>query len=207
MNNLSPQETYHELCSRLRHRIEFAETILGSSASTWQIAETVALQGRKSIETIAHMSLVATEHSLGKLGIPRDVKKHWNAEVIFERLNKRNIHILPSPSRMMKSDNPRFKAIFSGVSEYRLTYKELIELYRMCHGGLHDINPYAVANHQVFLDEIIPKLSEAIGRLKKFVWVHFIGIKGEGFAVDLKNHNGATVVIPLSKIAEISERC
>ncbi|MCR6733028.1 MAG: hypothetical protein NVV83_02525 [Afipia sp.] len=203
MAKLPPKEVYQQLCIRLRHRIEFAEAVLISSAPKWQIVEAVSLQGRKAIETIAHMCLVATEHSLGELGIPKDVKKHWNAETIFERLHKKNISVLPSPSRMKKSSDPRYKAVFEGVPENRLTYRELIALYQMCHEGLHDVNPYRLPESISYYEGLTPKLSQGIIRIKNFTWVHFIGIKGEGFAVDLRNTNGLTVVLPLSKIAEL----
>ena len=94
MTKQTPIQIYYQLCVRLRERIEFAESVANSSAPDWQIAETVSIQGRKAIETIAHMCIVATEHGLGELGIPQNVKKQWNAEIIFKGLKSKNIKVV-----------------------------------------------------------------------------------------------------------------
>ncbi len=201
----SSRDKYLALATKLRHRIEFAETILSLNVPASQKVETICLQGRRAVETIAYMCLVATEHGLGHLGIPRDAKKHWNAQHIFTSLKAKRIMTLPSPSRMEKSDDPRFKAIFAGVPEQRLTHDDLIEIYQTFHKGLHEPNPYVQPDESSFYATLLPHLSTNIDRIKRFVWVHFISIKGEGFAVDLHNTHGCTAVVPLSKTAEIPE--
>lgn len=205
MATLSPLEKYRALATKLRDRIEFAEFILASQSPASQKAETVALQGRMAIETIAYMALVATEHGLGHLGIPRDAKKHWNAEAIFRRLKSKGLDILPSPSRMRRSRDSRYKWIFEGVSEGRLSYDDLIALYRQFHEGLHAPNPYVQPDDSSFYSRLIPAFNGNIGCLRKFTWVHFVGIKGQAFAVDLRNAYGMTVVMPLSKTAEMPD--
>ncbi len=202
MRKSSPVEIYRQLAFKMRNRIEFAESIFGAQASSSNIAETVCLQGRKIIEGIAYMALVATDHSLGNLKIPRDAKTHWNAETIFVRLKKKKLTLLPSPSRMSKSDDLRYKFVFSGVPEYVLNYDDLIEMYRRFHKGLHEPNPYVQPDEDDFYKKLIPVLRQDIERLRNCTWIHFIGIKGQAFAVDLKNTHGVTAVVPLSKIAE-----
>jgi hypothetical protein len=201
LSKIEPPERYKQLAVRLRDRIEFAELVLKSSAPAWQKAESLALQLRKSIETVAHMSLVATEHGLGELGVPKDIKRHWNAETIFKRLKQRGFNILPSPSRMQNSSDPRFKAVFAGVPEYRLSYDDLIEMYQWLHNLLHDDNPYRALTIEQSHDTALEKLSTLLVRIKNFTWIHFIGIRGEAFAVDLRNIHGETAVLPLKRIA------
>jgi hypothetical protein len=108
-------------------------------------------------------------------------------------------------SRMVRSSDARFTAIFEGVPEYRLSYTDLIDMYRQFHEGLHAPNPYVQSDDSAFYNRLIPTLRANITRIKKFTWVHFIGIKGQGFAVHLRNTHGVTALIPLSKIAEIPE--
>jgi hypothetical protein len=203
MSKSSPEVVYRHLCDRLRVRIEFAEITLNSAAPEWQIVEIASLQGRKAVETISHMCLVATEHGFGELGIPRDAKMQWNAETVFESLRNKKIEILPSPSRMKLSDDPRYKAVFACVPENRLTYDDLIAIYRLFHEGLHDANPYRGIEKRGHFKNMIPEIGDAIARIRKFVWVHYIGIKGRGFGVDLKNTRGVTTVAPMSQIGEM----
>jgi hypothetical protein len=79
------------LAKKLRTRIEFAEGVLTMQSHTSHIVETVSLQGRKAIETIAYMMLAATEHGFGRANMPRDVKSQWNAETVFERLKRKRL--------------------------------------------------------------------------------------------------------------------
>jgi hypothetical protein len=205
MSKSNPVQTYCDLAFKLRNRIEFAETILTVNAPSSQIVETVCLQGRKIIETIAFMSLVATEHGLGSLRVPRDVKTHWNAKTIFERLKKKNIDILPSPSRMQKTDDKRFDYIFAGVPENRLSYDDLIHMYETFHRGLHEPNPYVQSDESAFYKKLLDGLNTDIAKLRRFTWIHFIGIKGQAFMVDLKNTLGNTYVLPVTKSGEVPE--
>jgi hypothetical protein len=203
MSKDSLEVLYRKLCTRLRERIESAERNLASTASIVQKVENTALHGRKAIETIAHMSLVAIEHGLGELGIPKEAKKQWNAETIFSRLERKEIEALPSPSGMSKSNDPRFKAAFLGISERRLSNAKLIEFYRLFHEPMHEDNPYRTADAEAKKLLLLPKFVHAIASLRDFTWIHFIGINGQGFVVDLKNEYGITVVRSVSKIADV----
>jgi hypothetical protein len=205
MKDSPPEVRYRALCTRLRGRIESAERNLASDESLAQKIENIGMHGRKAIENIAHMCLVATEHGLGELGIPQDAKQHWNAETMFNRLERRKINILPSPSRMHPSKDQKFRAIFAGVKEHRLSYKELVDLYRLFHEPMHEPNPYRTPDPNAQYRELLPKMAEAITKLRNFTWVHFISIKGEGFGVDLKNEFGATQVISLKRVAPVSD--
>ena len=104
MKNLSPEDTYQVLAVNLRSRLDFAENTLANPYKfAFQTVETVSLQGRKSVETIAYMMLVATEHAFGRANMPRDIRRQWNAEPIFKELKKRKLDLIPSPQRVMAS--------------------------------------------------------------------------------------------------------
>lgn len=198
-------EKYLKLASIYRRRVEFAETVLASSAPNALKAETACMQGRKIIETIAFMCLVAMQNSFGEIGVPSDVKTHWNASVIFMKLKKKNLNVLPSPSKMKPSDNLDYKSIFEGIPEYRLTYDELKGLYEDFHKGLHEPNPFSNFDDDKMYENLVQIASNAVEKLRKFAWVHFISIKGDGFMVDLKNTHDLTVVVPVSKLGELPE--
>lgn len=204
-NVMPPQVVYSQLALRLRHRIEFAEHVSGLRAPQSQIIETMCMQGRKAIETIAFMTLVATHHSLGVHSLPSDAKTHWNAEKVFNNLKRRGLQILPSPSRVSKSDDPAYRLVISGIPEFRLSYDDLNRIYRDFHKGMHDPNPYAYPDEDAFYSALVPSISEGLNRVKNFVWSHFISIKGKGFMVRLKDAEGALGVIPLDKVADLPD--
>ena len=66
------------------------------------------------------MCLVATEHGLGKSGIPKDVKKQWNAEVILLGLKSKNLKVRPVPVRLAPSSQPGIKIDATGVRKQGL---------------------------------------------------------------------------------------
>jgi hypothetical protein len=200
MTKQSPIQIYYQLCVRLRQRIEFAETIAVANAPDWQIAEAISLQGRKAIETVAHMCLVATEHGLGKLGIPKDVKKQWNAEIIFKGLKSKNLKVRPVPIRVTASDQPGIKIEAAGIPEAALTYDDLIEIYQTFHEGLHDLNPYRTPPDDAFYSALTAEALLGINKVRKCVWHHFITIKGQAFLVDLKNTLGVTAIASAGRV-------
>jgi hypothetical protein len=204
MTKLTPIQIYYELCVRLRQRIEFAESIAVAKAPDWQIAEAISLQGRKSIETIAHMCLVATEHGLGKLGIPKDVKKQWNAEIIFKGLKSKNLKVRPVPIRVTASNRPGIKIDAEVISESALTYDDLIEIYKTFHEGLHDLNPYRKPPDDAHYSALTRDALKGIDRIRKCVWHHAIMIKGQAFFVDLKKSHEATAIFSAGPTTEIS---
>ena len=147
--------------------------------------------------------MVIMHHSLGRSSIPRDVKSHWNAETVFERLKKKGLKLLPSPSTIKKSENPQYKLEVIGLPEKRLSYDDLISIYRSFHDGLHEPNPYVQADEDQFYTKLVPVVRENVDRIKKFVWSHFVSIDGRGFLVRLKDTEGKFAVVPLNKIAEL----
>jgi hypothetical protein len=205
MAKQEPHELYLALASKLRTRIEFAEQILAIPAHTSQIVETVSLQGRKSVETIAYMTLVATEHGFGRANMPKDVKSHWNAETVFERLKRKGLNLVPSPQRVSRSEQPGIKLECTGIAEHRLNYDDLIAIYRTFHKGLHEPNPYVQADDSDFYTGLIPALRKCIERIKNLTWQHMIFIRGLAFLCVMRNDQGNVVVFPLQKTADLPD--
>jgi hypothetical protein len=203
MTRRTPIQIYYDLCHRLRQRIEFAESIAAAKAPDWAIAEAISLQGRKSIETIAHMCLVATEHGLGELGIPKDVKKQWNAEIIFSRLKSKKLTVYPAPISAAASDDPKYKLIATGIPEARLSYDDFIAIYKTFHEGLHDLNPYRTPPSSAHYCALISEVRGGIDRIRKCVWQHVIIIKGQAFLVDLKNQYGEVATISMGRVGPL----
>jgi hypothetical protein len=203
-----PEGLYTRLAHNLRSRIRFAQHVFTLDEPKARIVETVCLQGRKIIETIAYMALVATHHGLGLRGVPNDAKLQWNAETILTRMKKKRLTVLPSPSTitgspLTGSQPPDYNLVVNGVPEYRLSHEELISIYRNFHKGLHETNPYAREDNDEFYLSLLPTLQADLEKLKNFTWSHFISIKGRGFMVKLEDSNGNLSVLPLAKIAEL----
>lgn len=90
MTSRLPEEIYKELCVLLRERIESAEKILLSSSSDREKVENACLQGRKAVETIAYMCVVAAGHSVGMNKLPRTARTQWKPDKIFQELIKKS---------------------------------------------------------------------------------------------------------------------
>jgi hypothetical protein len=202
---LPPEDVYRILCHKLRNRIEFSERVLSlSDMPISQVIETVSLQGRKCVEAIAFLMLVSTHNSGGQHRIPKDAKTHWNAERIFERYKKLNmLSALPSPSLARKSEDPAYKIIFEGVPAYRLSFDDLIKLYRKFHRGVHEPNPYVHVDDDDQNRKLHEELAPTVSKIRSFVWSHAALIDGRGFMVVFRDDNGKMLIRPLQKQAEL----
>jgi hypothetical protein len=203
---VEPRELYQALAVNLRSRLDFAEHVLAKPfARPFQTVETVALQGRKAIETIAYMMLVATEQGFGRAQMPRDVRTQWNAEPIFQRLKKKGLNLIPSPCRVSKSEDPLYAWVVEGLAEYRLSYDDLCEIYRTFHKGLHEPNPYVQPVDDAYYSNLVPELRKAIEQIKNLTWRHSMFIRGKAFLCILSDDNGKVGVLGLDKTSDLPE--
>jgi len=206
MNKPTPLELYQSLAVNLRSRLDFAESILAKPLPlSFQTVETVSLQGRKCVETIAYMMLVATEHGFGRANMPRDARTQWNAEPIFQSLKKKGLNLIPSPQRVSKSQEPDYKLMIEGLAEFRLSYDDLSEIYRTFHKGLHEPNPYIQSVDDDYYKNLIPTLQDTIGRMKNLTWRHMIFIRGHAFLCILSDDSGKVGVMGLDKLADLPQ--
>lgn len=200
MTKPTPRELYQTLAVNLRSRLDFAESVIAKPfARPFQTVETIALQGRKCVETIAYMMLVATEKGFGRANMPRDARTQWNAEPIFQSLKKKGLDLIPSPQRIAASKTPGIKLEIVGVAEDRLSYDDLSAIYRTFHKGLHEPNPYVQAVDDEYYTKIIPDLTSAMIKIKKLTWRHMIFIRGSAFLCVLSDDNGKVGVTGLDK--------
>jgi hypothetical protein len=206
MKNLSPEETYQVLAVNLRSRLDFAENTLANPYKfAFQTVETVSLQGRKCVETVAYMMLVATEHAFGRANMPRDIRSQWNADPIFERLKRKRLDLIPSPQCVTSSEDSRYSLVVEGIAEHRLSYDDLIGIYRVFHKGLHEPNPYVHPVDDAYYLNLLPEIHKAIGQIKNLTWRHMVFIKGHAFLCILSDDNGNVHVRGLDKIANLPE--
>ena len=203
MKNLSPEDTYQVLAVNLRSRLDFAENTLANPYKfAFQTVETVSLQGRKSVETIAYMMLVATEHAFGRANMPRDIRGQWNAEPIFKELKKRKLDLIPSPQRVTAPKDSPYSLVIEGIAEHRLSYDDLVRIYRVFHKGLHEPNPYAHSVDDAYYLNLLPEIHKAISQIKNLTWRHLVFINGHAFLCILSDDNGNVHVRGLDNLPE-----
>ena len=176
--------------STIRYGFETLAELSTSSLPRFAKAEQAAFHGRKIVEAIAFGCLVATENGLQQ--VPRDAKGKWNAEDIFLSLKSKKISALPSPSEIRllnrgTEEESDVKAAIEGIPYKRLSYDDLIAIYRRFHVWLHELNPYTQPNRDSFHDANIESLNGDLARVRDFIERHFISINGKGFFATLWN--------------------
>ena len=187
----------------IRGRLEVIETLRESNSDDFSRAESAAFHGRKIVEAIAFACLVAIENGLKN--IPKDAKGKWSAEDIFKKLKKKNLEVLPSPSKIRNSTTNEkstlnVSIVIDGIPENRLTHEELIQIYQRFHAWLHEINPYMHQGQDSFYESKSKFLWKDLERLRMFIERHFISISGNGFYCVLNDSiDNKTKVIPLSR--------
>jgi hypothetical protein len=193
----------------IRGRFEVIETLKKSESNAFSRAESAAFHGRKIVEAIAFSCLVAIDNGLKN--IPKDAKGKWNAEDIFKKLKKKNLEILPSPSKIRHATNDEksnleVQIVIEGIPKNRLTHEELIQIYQRFHAWLHEINPYVHQGQDSFYESKSEFLWKDLDRLRLFIERHFISINGSGFYCVLNDSvDNKTKVMPLAKAANYDD--
>lgn len=194
---------YQDLMKRVRSRFDVIELLRISEGESFTRAESAAFQGRKIVEGIAYACLIAIEH--GAQQIPRDAKKHWNAEKIFRALKSKGFDTLPSPS-VIRPATERERAdghtiVVEGISENRLSHDQIAEIYQRLHAWLHEANPYVYGSTGAFGPDKTDILWKDLEKLKTFVNRHLISVQGEAIFCTLWDLNdNQTKVLQLSKL-------
>lgn len=205
----SPVEKYRRLMRVMRGRFDMIDLLKASAGDRFLVAEACAFHGRKIIEAIAFGCLVAIEHGLGE--VPRDAKGKWNAEKIFDSLERKNLGTaFPSPSIVRKPTaeelvtHGKLGATVEGQPERRLELSALKKAYVDLHRWNHELNPYVDDGRQEFLDKHEKALWLILGNLRRFMERHTISIRGKMFFAVLKDSaDGQVKVINLTKVSDL----
>lgn len=103
--------------------------------------ETVALQIRRIIESIALASLVANE-PLYKEQEER-IKTFWKLQQIFEYIEKRNADFYPKPIKQFQHRYERnIESKIEFIEEGFMTRNMCVDVYKKCSNILHPQNPF-----------------------------------------------------------------
>lgn len=200
---MNPVQMYHDLMQRIRARFDIINLLRISEGESFTRAESAAFQGRKIVEGIAYACLIAIEH--GAQQIPRDAKKHWNAEKIFKTLKSKGFDTLPNPS-VIRSATERELAdghtiVIEGVRENRLDHDQITETYQRLHAWLHEGNPYVYGSTGAFGTNRTEMLWKDLSNLQIFLKSHFISVQGEAIFCTLWDlGDNQTKILRLSKL-------
>lgn len=115
-------------------------------------AETIALQIRMIIESIALASLSANKSLFEQEG--DKFKEFWRADSIFRDIEKKNPDFYPQPVKEQLSNISDVLEITDIKTEF-MTRSEIIELHSKCCDILHAKNPYGRSrDHKTFLTQV-----------------------------------------------------
>lgn len=194
----TPLARYSELMFLVRHRLDMLQQLSDMDGDERMKGETIALQGRKVVESIAYACLIATDNS--GIQLPRKVLKEWHAPTIFKSLVKQTPYAFPSPS-MVRSpnaeeaiNNPGIKAVFEGIPNRRQTYEDLLGMAAHFNLWLHETNPYTTSR----LD--YKRLLNDAKLIDDFLVSHAMTIAGVGYMCVLRDKvDGQVKIIPIAK--------
>lgn len=198
---MNPADLYLSLMQTIRVRLDVVEILRNGSGPEFVRAESAAFHGRKVIEAIAFACLVALDNSFEV--VPRDAKGQWNAEDIFNSLQRKNLGVFPSPSVIRAATLEEEAArgvlvVIDGVPERRLTHADLVAIYKRLHAWLHEVNPYTSTSQDAFCATRAPELWIDLFKLHSFVERHVMSIRGAGFFCVLRDKDDQTTkVLPI----------
>lgn len=115
-------------------------------------AETIALQIRMIIESIALASLSANKSLFEQEG--DKFKEFWKADLIFRDIEKKNLNFYPQPVKEQPSKIPNVPEIIEIKTGF-MTRSEIIKVHSKCCDILHAKNPYGRSrDRKTFLAQV-----------------------------------------------------
>lgn len=118
-------------------------------------AETIALQMRMIIESIALATLSANKSLFEQEG--DKFKEFWKAELIFRDIEKKNPNFYPQPVKEQPLNMPNVPEIYE-IIEIKtgfMTRSEIIKVHSKCCDILHAKNPYGQSgDRKTFLTQV-----------------------------------------------------
>ena len=115
-------------------------------------AETVALQVRMIIESIALASLSVNKSLFEQEG--DKFKEFWKVDLIFRDIENKNPNFYPQPVKLYDSNIPNVSKVVNIETGF-MTRSEMIKIHTKCCDLLHAKNPYGKSrDHKDFLVQV-----------------------------------------------------
>ena len=178
-NTTADMNTYTLIMEEIKKRTDLIYSLIyGEINMVWirTQSETVALQMRMIIESIALASLAANKSEFERES--SKFKEFWKAELIFRDIEKKNPNFYPCPIKeeflddYTTKEGLNFRARWTNIETGFMTRSKIVEVYSKCCSILHVPNPYKEVNidYKDFLTESL----EWIGLIVKLLNSHTI---------------------------------
>lgn len=134
-------DRYHECLYDIRQRMDVIAAHISQKLSEKYLiieVETVCLQFRKVLETIALMSMVANKEAYAEQN--EKFAKHYHAERIMRDLERVNPNFYPRPIKLVAHENSYDELV--DIEKGFLTKDEFVKIYEKCGGMMHARNPF-----------------------------------------------------------------
>lgn len=161
-DKVADMNTYTSIMEEIKKRTELIMRLIhGEINMVWvrTQAETVALQMRMIIESVALASLSANKSEFEKEG--NKFKKFWKADRIFEDIEKKNPKFYPQPikehllDKSIPINSYNFRGHWTEIETGFMTRNKIVEVHSKCCDILHAPNPYYEnkRNYETFLTQ------------------------------------------------------
>ena len=151
-------DNYLSMMKMIIGRIDITQRLIHNQINMPYIGpkiETIALQMRMIIESIALATLTANKSEFEKEG--DKFKRFWKAESIFKDIEKKNPNFYPQPVVITPPLNmpdvknmPDIKADIKDIKTGFMTRDEIIKVHSKCCDILHAPNPYSLQNKEKY---------------------------------------------------------
>lgn len=165
--------------------------------------ETVALQIRRIIESLALASLVANE-PLYKEEAER-IKKFWKMQPIFKYIEERNPDFYPKPIEQFQGRYERnIESKIKFVEEGFMTRDMCVDVYKECSKILHPQNPFAEDENSDY-EQFYSQVPDWINQIVQLLNCHVFRLVGSNDfyvvhmadkVIDILNDYGGSISLP-----------
>lgn len=170
-------DLYHECLYDIRQRIDIINAHVHKTITEKFLiieVETVCLQFRKILESIALLSLIVNKEAYAEQN--EKFAKHYHAGRIIKDLERINPDFYPKPIKRVPKENTYDELV--NVTEGYLTKDEFVNIYERCGGMMHARNPFASQRTQKDLQELMQLFPVWLSKICVLLSQHEIKLYG-----------------------------
>lgn len=194
---LDPVRSYERSMSLIRARLISIEALPLGEAPLLR-AERIALQVRKIVEGVAFAALSAVEHRNKNILSEQRTK---DADKLLSWLDHRQLLRLPSGQTLEASPSVEFKCVFSGAANQDMKLEELKSAYSRASSLIHERHPERLTDEQILIEGAL--IEEDARRLRGWLWLHIMFLRGEGFLVQMGQHGTPSFFGSIMRVGDL----
>lgn len=161
-------------------------------------AERIALHVRKIVEGVAFSCLSGVEHRNQQT---LQDQRSKDADKLLSWLHSKQLLRLPTAQRFEPPPTREYKAVLAGAAQHDVDIDYLKSAYSRASSLIHERHPEGLTGDAIASE--LSAIEEDAKRLRSWLWLHIMFLRGEGFLVQMGQFGSASFMVPLTRQGDL----